>query len=123
MPSKASVWLALSSGSAARSALTSGRRKTSFSSRVMKPWFTSEARLCFFAPENSRRSCSSARPTAQSVFNISLCCGALPRLRAAASAASSPGTAREAIVTYLPLWRIFPPLNQKPAGRAAFTAS
>ena len=123
IPSKALCWLALSSGSFSRSTSTSGRRKTASSSSTTKPWLTSARRLCLDAPVNSISSLTGTRPVEQSVRRSSACCGALPRFLAAASAASSAGTARAAMDTYFSFTRRLPPLNQNPAGNIAFTAS
>ena len=124
IPSKAASWLSFSSGSSSRSTLTSGRRKTSSSLSSTYPAETSALRLCLGAPVNSRSSGTEARPTAQSVFRSSDCCGARMRLREAASAASSAGTAREAKATYFSVTRRFPEAEyQSPAGSMAFAAS
>lgn len=89
----------------------------------MRPASRSARTDCSEAPVNSRRSGRAARPMAQSVRRSSDCCGARRRFCSAASAASSAGTARAAMVTYLSLTRRLPFLNHSPAGSMALTAS
>ena len=125
MPLNARFCPSVSSGRGSRaSAALSGLRKTCTLSVSTNPASTSALNDLAGAPVNSRSSATEACPTAQRVLSSSDCCGAFLRRCSAASAASSAGTARRAISTYLSeALRRPSSRNQSPAGSMARTAS